>query len=690
MARNEVTIEFKGKNTQLIDAIKQLDGATKSLIKTQVSLDGAGKKQRKTMTASQKAMTSLTVRLKSLGSSFAKANISTELLTKAYKGNKGAIDKARLATSKHIKELKRSNKATLLGVNNNRLLSNSLATIRSKLLLVNFALALGVRQIASFVASAGKVQSMENAFNTLTNSTGNASEFLTKLKTATNDTMDEFSLFQQANNAMVLGITKNSDEMSEMFDVAQRLGRALGKDTASSVESLITGIGRQSRLMLDNIGIVVKSEDAYRMYADKLGTTSDKLTDAQRKQAFLEATMESARNKVSQLGDETDTTQDKFDRLSASASNLAVAVGDKLSPLFSSLANRLSIVADATTDLISEDDNQLEKNKKIIEILQSRINIQNNLTSNTEDAITVQDVFAKIYDDQISVADQFNLSLEATGESLTAFGANTVSSMELLGIKHKSFTEIIKANEEDLLANLKEVRDESSVQEITDLEKRNEMYKQFYLNQMDLALQVGNSLISSFNNITGALQSELSAREQSELTSLRQTEEYKRASDGGRIAMEAKLTESFANEKLKLFNLEKASNMAQIISNTATAVMKAYSQLGAFAKPVVGLIIGAGALQLATVAKTKPPKFEEGGLVGGSRHSAGGTMIEAEQGEFVMSRRAVQTIGIEALNQINAGAGTGVTVNISAPLVDETVIDHIIPSIEKARRMNLA
>ena len=72
--------------------------------------------------------------------------------------------------------------------------------------------------------------------------------------------------------------------------------------------------------------------------------------------------------------------------------------------------------------------------------------------------------------------------------------------------------------------------------------------------------------------------------------------------------------------------------MAQIISNTATAVMKAYSQLGAYATPVVSLIVGAGALQLATVAKTKPPKFEEGGLVGGSRHSAGGTMIEAEQG----------------------------------------------------------
>lgn len=94
---------------------------------------------------------------------------------------------------------------------------------------------------------------------------------------------------------------------------------------------------------------------------------------------------------------------------------------------------------------------------------------------------------------------------------------------------------------------------------------------------------------------------------------------------------------------------------------------------------------------IGTVAATKAlAKFEDGGLVGGRRHSQGGTIIEAEQGEFVMSRRAVQSIGVETLNQINQGGGAGITVNINAPMVDETVVDYIIPAIEKAQRMNLA
>tara|TARA_R100000152_G_C6765387_1_gene190190 strand:- start:177 stop:1763 length:1587 start_codon:yes stop_codon:yes gene_type:complete len=78
-------------------------------------------------------------------------------------------------------------------------------------------------------------------------------------------------------------------------------------------------------------------------------------------------------------------------------------------------------------------------------------------------------------------------------------------------------------------------------------------------------------------------------------------------------------------------------------------------------------------------------KFEQGGLVGGRRHSQGGTMIEAESGEFVMSRDAVSRIGVNNLEAMNSG-GSGMTINISAPLVDDTVVDSIIPKIKEAVR----
>ena len=154
---------------------------------------------------------------------------------------------------------------------------------------------------------------MARGFNTLTGATENSTVALDKLKEATNGTMSEFDLFQQANNAMILGVTKNSDEMAEMFDIAQRLGRSLGRDTRTSIESLVTGIGRQSRLMLDNIGIITKVGDANEQYARSLGKSVDQLTDTEKRQAFFNATMEAARLKVSMLVDEVMSTLDSFD-----------------------------------------------------------------------------------------------------------------------------------------------------------------------------------------------------------------------------------------------------------------------------------------------------------------------------------------------------------------------------------------
>ena len=166
-------------------------------------------------------------------------------------------------------------------------LSRSFATLRSRLLLFSFAMSLGGRQLLMFASSAARLDQMETAFVNLQGGTEGANVALDNLREATNGTMSDFDLFQQANNAMVLGITKNSEEMADMFDKAQRLGRALGVDTVRSVESLITGIGRQSRLMLDNIGIIVRSDEAYESYANSLGKSVKDLTDAEKKQAFL-------------------------------------------------------------------------------------------------------------------------------------------------------------------------------------------------------------------------------------------------------------------------------------------------------------------------------------------------------------------------------------------------------------------
>ena len=341
MAQEKIIIKFKPDgHEKLITALNNLAKAQKKVLNASAEQKAGNKK----LNASAIKMG---VALKQQGKSFKDLGLSTKIVTRAFKGHTASLEKMRLA-------YKNQTVATgILGTRNKRLtnsnneLSLSFATMRSNLLLLTFAMSMGGRQIAKFAVEAAKIESMSRAFNTLAGGGEKATIAMDKLKKATDGTMSEFDLFQQANNAMILGVTKNSDEMAEMFDIAQRLGRALGVDTKTSVESLIVGIGRQSRMMLDNIGIVTRVEEANQAYASELGKTKEQLTDTEKRQAFLNATMIAAREKLATMPIEIKSTQDAYDGLGASASDASVALGKVFSELF-----RLPEMAEQTSDAL--------------------------------------------------------------------------------------------------------------------------------------------------------------------------------------------------------------------------------------------------------------------------------------------------------------------------------------------------
>ncbi len=86
----------------------------------------------------------------------------------------------------------------------------------------------------------------------------------------------------------------------------------------------------------------------------------------------------------------------------------------------------------------------------------------------------------------------------------------------------------------------------------------------------------------------------------------------------------------------------------------------------------------AGALETAAMVaiatQIRAQQFEQGGLVGGRRHSQGGTLIEAERGEFVMSRNAVQSIGVDNLEAMNQG-GSAVNITITGNVMTSDFVE---------------
>ena len=90
-----------------------------------------------------------------------------------------------------------------------------------------------------------------------------------------------------------------------------------------------------------------------------------------------------------------------------------------------------------------------------------------------------------------------------------------------------------------------------------------------------------------------------------------------------------------------------AYSPAALVANVATLGGAGVAATASFGLAATAL--EASKTLVATAPIVDIPSKERGGLIGGRRHSQGGTIIEAEQGEFIVNREAVNKIGVENL-----------------------------------------
>jgi len=168
--------------------------------------------------------------------------------------------------------------------------------------LAGVATALGAFAISSIKAKIA-MEPIKRGFQDLAKDSDN---FLTELNEATEGTVSNFELMKSANNALLLGI--DQEALPKMFKAAAVVGQAAGRTTTEALNDISIGIGRQSRLILDNLGIIVDSGAAYERFADKLGKTAKGLSETEKKAAFTEAAMQGLQLRAIALGDEMEKT----------------------------------------------------------------------------------------------------------------------------------------------------------------------------------------------------------------------------------------------------------------------------------------------------------------------------------------------------------------------------------------------
>jgi hypothetical protein len=181
---------------------------------------------------------------------------------------------------------------------------------------------------------------------------------------------------------------------------------------------------------------------------------------------------------------------------------------------------------------------------------------------------------------------------------------------------------------------------------------------------IDDAFEIANETLQALNSIL-ELQKQVSENRiadiettrDAEIEAINQSTDLESNKIRQREAAEFRAQRAIAAEKTKQAKREKAAAIIQATIDTALAVIKSVSASPTtFGLPFSAFALATGAAQIALIAAQPIPKFKKGGIVGGRSHEAGGTMIEAEKGEFVVNRSSVarHRDALDAMNRSSA------------------------------------
>ena len=650
--KDTVTIFFEASgNKELEVALKGLSNAQKSLVNSTAK---ASQAENKNIAALRK----LSIAAQKQGTTLAKLSGNHKLLGAAARGSGVAMRKL----NAKFNGANGYNKATLLGARNTRILGGSIAVLRSKLLIFSFAIgstALALNKFFDLTSEVAKIKTMEQGFLSLGEEIGFNERSLIKLNKAVDNTVSKFDLLQQANNALLLGIVDSDDEMAQLFDTAQRLAKAVGQDARFGIESLVTGLGRQSRLMLDNLGLIVKTEKAYEDYAETLGIAVSLLTDEEKKRAFVIAGIEQARQKVEQLGEEHLDSADIAKSATVSMEQSWLDFASAVEPAVTHMLTDWAFIIKGMQDNL--DFGAIAKGGDELSNLSGRIGVLQAVLQETKDKQAssfipgwsgYQDTIDEV-SRRIAILTNLQQELIFQEEERARLQRATVDysgetldvDEELIRVQALLAETYLKTNEfkiNELETTLALIESKILSSELTEEEALAYGHLADQLDRLKKsqgAVVSGNETAkSSFNATLGAVNS----------------------------LAQATLSLASANSKNAIKQLELAK--AAAIANSIAGAAKAFEQTG-----LPGFIAGTAAMismfaqisQIdAQISAARSNQFEEGGLIGGRRHSQGGTLIEAEAGEFVLSRDAVASIGLETVNKLNQSGQAGSGINV--------------------------
>lgn len=170
-----------------------------------------------------------------------------------------------------------------------------------------------VNKVDDLVMAGSKFAQMADGFVNVANSAGQSSESILNLtKNATDGLISQEKIMKSFNTMTSLGVKTTEEGFAKLSAAAVKMSKIMGTDVDYAMNSLATGMARQSIRVLDNLGVTFKASEAWEWYAKQQDITVKSMDEATKKIAWQEYAIEKLGEAAANGGTLVKTMGDAF------------------------------------------------------------------------------------------------------------------------------------------------------------------------------------------------------------------------------------------------------------------------------------------------------------------------------------------------------------------------------------------
>ena len=207
----------------------------------------------------------------------------------------------------------------------------------------------------SFIDSAMENEPLQRSFERLSESAWIASdEMIQAMRKASKWTVSDTKLMASANTALSLNVVKSADDMATLMEIARVKWQAMWRSMEEALDDIVRWLWRASPMILDNLWIVINQTEAQEEYAKTLWKTASELTEAEKKQALVNAVVKQWKQELLETWELQLTMAERLQVVNAQRENMKNTIWDALLPVVQKIMDVITPIITKIWDRIKE------------------------------------------------------------------------------------------------------------------------------------------------------------------------------------------------------------------------------------------------------------------------------------------------------------------------------------------------